>query len=247
MFIHLSEDIPHNSRICIYGTGKRGLILKKYLAKHREDIDIKCFIDSYRNNGTIDGLEVVNINSFSNIQYDFIILASGFWQEIREDLKRRDILNYKILGFHFATCMESEIVPAESIKTFEEGKLPEYESYFKDVIKLLDNAGDKKIYEKIYDVRAGKIGLNALYQEFQNTDRIFYQYLDYINKDEIKTIIDCGAYDTSGIDLLLRHLNKIKAVYGFEPLCDIYCPEIEDIFPEKSCEINIIPKATFSH
>jgi len=251
MFIHLLDDMFTNSKICIYGTGKRGLVLKEYLKKYRPDIKIMSFIDSYKNNEFIDELEVLNINVFedNNIQYDFIIIASVFWQEIQKELNKRNLLNYKILGFHFTACMENIMESRISHTTFEGNRIQKCESDLEEIIKNLDTEQDRKIYKKMYDIRAGKINIEILRQEFQkNTDKMFYQYLDYINRDEIKTIIDCGVFDASGIDLFLRYLNKIEKLYGFEPLNDIFCPEIQNFLPkDKSDKITIIPKALFTH
>lgn len=250
MFIHFLSDIPINNKICIYGMGKRGILFKKYLEKYRNDVEIKCFIDSYKDGESIEGLEVININSLENedVQYDFIVIASNFWQDIAKILKKRNIFNYKVLGFHFTTCIDDQIPSTIPVNTFEESKIKLYKSYQEKIIDSLETDEDKRLYKKIYDARAGNISLNNLYQEFKDSGKIFYQYLDHINRDEIKTIIDCGVYDGSGIDLLLRFLHNVEKIYGFEPLNDINCPNPENIFSKDQLnKIEIIPKAVFTH
>ncbi len=247
MFIHLPDDIPVCSKICIYGTGKRGILFKNYLEKHRKDIEIKCFIDSYKDDESVEGLRVININSFENIdfQHDFIVIASNFWQDIIKTLKNKKLSNYKILGTSIFNDFFSADVPVD---TFEKSKIQQYETFREKIIDSLDSKEDKELYKEIYDIRAGKLTLDSLSRRFQNSGKIFYQYLDYINRSEIKTIIDCGVYDASGIDLFLRCLNNVEKIYGFEPLSDINCPCIEDVFPkDKLDKINIISKAVFTH
>ena len=61
----LFDDIPVNSRICIYGAGETGLYVKKFIELTRCDIKIICFIDSFKS-GKLADLDVINISISMN-------------------------------------------------------------------------------------------------------------------------------------------------------------------------------------
>lgn len=251
-YINEIKDIPQNASICIYGTGRRGKAFQEYLSKYRTDVKINAFLDTFEYNGTLNNIPIFNIELLmqNSINYDFIVLASSFWQEILTLLEKNNIFNYKILSFHLATCLEGKIIPKklyleEFQHNFKEKKVP-----IDFILKKLDDENDKKLYQFLYNIRVGENNIEELYQKMQNNEinsHIYLQYLDFINRKEIKTLIDCGVYDAAGIDLFLRYLPNLNKIYGYEPLIDKFCPYIEKLFLEENLKkIEIIPKAVFS-
>jgi FkbM family methyltransferase len=245
MFIHELKDIPVGSTICIYGTGSRGILLKKYLESKRNDITVKCFLDSYKDNEVIDGVPVFNIDSFekAKFDYDIIVLASSYWQEILADLNTRNISKAKILGLHFATCLASlEDADKYSCDYFAEN--PDGYEKFKDkVLELFEQQEDKELFQKIYDIRKGKYPHSSLEQN-QRFEEVLHQYLHYINKDAIGTIIDGGVYDGAGLDMFLHHLSSVQKIYGFEPLKDLYCNSLPLVLDgDELSKIEVLPMA----
>lgn len=76
MFIYSFEDIPQNSKICVYGKGSRASDLSKFISMFRNDIKVVCSLDSA---GLEDFLS-------SQPEYDFIVVASVAWAEIKKKL-----------------------------------------------------------------------------------------------------------------------------------------------------------------
>ncbi len=88
MFLEKSAySIPSGVKIAIYGAGKLGMILKKWLEKNREDSHVIMFFDSYKE-GDFCGLPLVNVQKIHDhiSEFDVVVVASQYGQEIAETL-----------------------------------------------------------------------------------------------------------------------------------------------------------------
>lgn len=91
------ELLPTDSKVVIYGAGEAGRHLQQCLLEYRKDIEIQCFVDSYKQ-GEFCGKDLLkaavffkNIESFS---FDYIIIASMFYEEIEDILNKKRIVQY---------------------------------------------------------------------------------------------------------------------------------------------------------
>jgi hypothetical protein len=96
------EQIPGRSKICIYGTGKGADIFEKSLDIYRNDIEIVCYIDTFRK-GQRNGRDIILPAELPGYQgkYDSIIVTSSAWEEIQDTLKTLKITNYLICRIPF--------------------------------------------------------------------------------------------------------------------------------------------------
>lgn len=110
-----------------------------------------------------------------------------------------------------------------SANTYKEGKIPDahrftasemntYAGYFEKVIGLLHHDKDKKLYQSLIEHRTGKHTARFLaYRSSPHT-----QYVDFLNTEKIRTIIDGGIGDGAELLRFLTFSDDV-IVYGFEP------------------------------
>ncbi len=97
----VTQQIPKNSKVCIYGSGETGVIVKNFMNIFRKDLEIVCFIDSF-NRGEVNKTKIYSINEFIslNIEYDLIVVCSAFYKEIEETLQEKNITKYKTIDYN---------------------------------------------------------------------------------------------------------------------------------------------------
>ncbi|OEU66058.1 MAG: hypothetical protein BA863_16345 [Desulfovibrio sp. S3730MH75] len=96
------EAIPTQARIAIYGAGCLGFMLKKYLENSQRGNVFPFFIDSFKA-GEFAGLNVVKAEDVLNLsdEYDLIVIASQFYEEMAETLCRLGLKKYIVLDDHY--------------------------------------------------------------------------------------------------------------------------------------------------
>ncbi len=97
----VTQQIPKNSKICIYGSGETGVIVKNFINIFRKDLEIICFLDSF-NSGEINNTKIYSIKEFllKDIEYDLILICSVFSKEIEHTLQEKNITNYKAIDYN---------------------------------------------------------------------------------------------------------------------------------------------------
>jgi O-methyltransferase len=92
------EQIPKNNKVCIYGTGKRGVQLRELIETNRSDIYIVCYLDSFKG-GNLDGLKVINKNELkeSSLVYDLILICTSTPEDIVTFLEKNSLKKFKVL------------------------------------------------------------------------------------------------------------------------------------------------------
>ena len=217
MFVFSLDDIPQNSKICIYGKGLRAEHLQKFINRFGKNIEVVCFIDS------------LDLEDFikSGREYDFIVIASVFWQEIKETLNKHQITGYKILASEFAGFMQESLDYLEINEKYSP-KVPE-------ILEIFKNDEHKKLYELIYNFRAGNEALGKIINyALENLDNLKNHYLEFLVKDKIETFIDGGVFDGSSTDRLIKELKNIKNVFGFEPLKNKFNFDYSEVIDTKN-------------
>ena len=88
---------------------------------------------------------------------------------------------------------------------------------------MFKHQDDLTLYDFIVNARLSEKGHeNLVIFNFSrlNKAKLLNEYLEFINKDSIKTIIDGGACDGLSTLAFLFHFKNIENIYGFEPLYD---------------------------
>ena len=81
------KNIPLNSRIAIYGSGKIAIGFRKMVDESRKDINVSFFINSFKD-GLQDDLSILKYSGINNSEelFDLIIVCSSHWNEIINEL-----------------------------------------------------------------------------------------------------------------------------------------------------------------
>ena len=87
--ISTPNELPKDSRICIYGSGNFSEKIFDYIVNYREDIEIVFFVDSF-NHGEKCGTKIINVENLMNCIdcFDLVIIASMFYEDILTTLKK---------------------------------------------------------------------------------------------------------------------------------------------------------------
>ena len=108
------HDVPHGAKICIYGTGRFGRDVRKFLELHRKDIKLVSYIDNV-DHEEVDGIKVINIKDFKmgSLECDLILIASSSMDEIIDNLHKKLIKNYMIFD---SKILERKVIhPKENL------------------------------------------------------------------------------------------------------------------------------------
>ena len=92
------EDLPKNSKCCLYGSGQSGKVILNGLNYHRPDITVPFLVDTYKT-GTCFGLEIIKPQALCNEKrnsYDYILITSSYREEIIQTLDSLCISNFII-------------------------------------------------------------------------------------------------------------------------------------------------------
>ncbi len=97
----VTQEIPKNFKVCIYGSGETGVIVKNFVNIFRKDLEIVCFLDSF-NSGELNNTKVYSIDEFllQDIEYDLILVSSAYSKEIEKTLQEKNITNYKCIDYN---------------------------------------------------------------------------------------------------------------------------------------------------
>lgn len=234
MLENFVNQINKNAKIAIYGAGNAGSGIKEYIEKSRPDIKILFFVDAYKQ-GTQDGLKIIGLRDLPAHKSLFDLLVVATRRSAHELI---EIFDFNDIPFKM---ISREIEQYYRVK--------KYLSAQKQVCEFLETEEDKKLYNMLWETYCGgyyekikeyaktKHGISK-YHPVRNYNA---QYLEYINKDAIKTIFDAGF--CNGIQSLAfkKHFRNLKKLYAFEPMYEKFKDENYDFFIQKENFVKIIP------
>lgn len=226
------NNIAQDSRVAIYGAGEIGVFIKNYIQEKRPDLKVICFFDKTVQ-GDIDGIKIHNIKDIQDFvdSFDIIIIGSASSSHLMEI-----ILNY----FKIDNYLKINNLGAFFHKNYAEtGKL--------NAIKNILSPQSRLIFEMIVNCHSCKNCLDILFEHIQqeNSKTEHIQYLDFINKDTIKTVFSGGAYDGGTSLLFLNKFKNVEKIYAFEPMYEKFKCEINDEIIKKSPKIEIVEKGLY--
>ena len=214
IFIQLFDKIPKNANLGIFGLNSIAGSIYRDIKQNRPDINFCCFINELAS----DAFEGQQVNS---IKY---CLENGICDYI---------LNTTINNYFIENILDVYEVPFSTISSYvidyyqnKHGILND-ENY-KKVIAIYDKEEDKILFDMIFKRRKhlDDDGFLAQYYYKNYTKNltvsrtIKYQYLEKINKEKIKVILDLGfncGFNAIAYNKLLKNLEKI---YAFEAIYD---------------------------
>ncbi len=236
MYKKFLKQIPKNvKKVAIYGAGTCGLALCENIRKELPNIDVEFYIDS---NKTYD--ERINIPIYKTSQIDEIknkidmVLIS-----VRSALH----ITVEILKYYNIPYLYIPYKLESGIRNLQ------FQNNYKKALNIFSDNKSKKLYEKLWSAK-----LNLDYSKIVKyvakkhnikkgaSGRNYgAQYLEYINKDAIQIIFDCGFCNGAHVFGFKKALKNLKTDYAFEPLYNELKEEYLDILLKKLNCVQIVP------
>ncbi len=109
IYTQLSE-LPESIAVALYGAGEVGVAFLRLLRQQRPDIEVVCFIDSYKT-GVVDRVEVISPEECGRHRFDEVIITSfAFYEQITTLLDRLEISPYATISPTFDSQAESPTI-----------------------------------------------------------------------------------------------------------------------------------------
>jgi FkbM family methyltransferase len=240
------DDLPARTKLAIFGAGETGQEFARKLRTGRPDVEIVCFLDSFRS-GLKEGTpirEPAYIKSFDkNVE---LIIASVFWSEIAEIIESNFPRNYKILSNDLIN--QASHLSAYGPFYFDTNMSVELESRFSGINEKFRTELDREILRKLFDLRVyGKEEeffsfVDQLTRQQKKTFEMQDKYSRHLEFDSINYVIEGGVYDgqdTCRFLEVLKKSPKFKKLYAFDPFLEsLYKGEFFKKMDLSSCEFH---------
>ncbi len=236
MYKKFLKQIPKNVRkIAIYGAGTCGIALRDNIRKELPDIDIEFFIDSYKSEDNRIDIPIYKTSQIDEIKdkIDMVLISVRNSLHVTVGILKYFNIPYLFIPYQLESKIRNSI----------------YQDNYKNALKIFSDKKSKKLYEELWNAK-----LNMDYSKIAKfaakkhnikkggTGRNYSaQYLEYINKDAIQTIFDCGFCNGAHVFGFKKVLKNLKTDYAFEPLYDELKEENLDILLKKLNCVQIVP------
>lgn len=208
-FINWDERLKQfggNKRVALYGAGKYGRNALENIRKYLPQLEIVCFLDDnkLRNNGKIEGIEVLSLNEAMEQAGEFHILITNYY--ILPVWKRIEACEFDVDKVFFW----SELL----IEDFEETLLKENKEKLEQSYQYLSDYQSKQIFRNMIEARSTKS--IALFARTCQQNQYFPEDIFHLGREEV--FVDAGAFDGDTIQEFLNQTGgNYKYIYAFEP------------------------------
>ena len=162
---------------------------------------------------------------------DVVIIAS---------FSHAEIMEFIVSVFNFPKCIAISKEEFDySISMVSNDTILPMSSYTdkeRRVIDILETDEDKDLYRKILAARRSDNWI-AIQDYMAKHNKEYWpigyyknEYFEYINKNAIKTVFDCGAHECAQSVISLSIFKNIEKVYAFEPIYEYCKTELMDRF-----------------
>jgi len=223
------DDLPTSSKISVFGAGETGQEFARRLRRVRPDVEITCFIDSFRD-GSCDGIDIRKPSHIADLSDNTgIVIASVFWNEISELISKSFSRRCKILSNELIN--QSSHLSSYGPFYFERDESVFLEERLCSISERLRSDLDRDIFRKAFDLRVYR------------REREFFKFADEIVRQQRKSFetkdkysmhldlksvgyaIEGGVFDGQDTYRLLEALKKngnFKKMYAFDPFLDSF-------------------------
>jgi FkbM family methyltransferase len=130
-------------------------------------------------------------------------------------------------------------LPYNKNMIFTVQEVKDYKKYFDRVKNIFNHQEDIILYELILEVRKTNDATKMDSFQCNNRKRFQKEYLDFINPQLIKVVIEGGVHNGSNTVDFLYSLPEGVTIYGFEPFIEIFKNSKHRSFLEKNKNIII--------
>ena len=211
----LYDKIPKNANIVIFGGGVVGQKIYRELKELRKDVKTLGFIDNRIEEPP--ELPAWTLKEFvDNVRdCDLVVFST----------RNSTYPIYNILDVYGIPFLPQ----SEFVSNYYRNKLNSVYSdkNYNKICELLDRDEDKKLFDILFKYRAKITNGKNIWEYYTakyntedifHTERIKYHYLEGINKNAIKTLIDVGFHNGLNVIAFNKILPNLAAVYAFEAI-----------------------------
>lgn len=243
VFGNFFKQIKKNEKVCIFGSNDVAEKIFDNLSTMRKDVEVKFFLDS-NNSGEFKGLPLYKADELINHkdEIDAVIVSSFSWRFYIELLVKK-------CGINNVFLMDEKLF-GQIKKDIE----PEWD--MNKSAKVFKTKKDRDLYKLIAKGRQDRIKyLSEIYKYYHKRYPERYQgaacpkehYLEYLNKNAIKTVIDGGGYDGFNSVVFSEALTNCEKIFMFEPCYDTFKDDILQTLIENDEKIEIVKKGLWSN
>lgn len=230
----LFDKIPENSKIVIFGAGEVGQKMYKDIVQEKPNVNVIGFIDNYIKDKSLN-LPVWTIKQFIDTQekIDLIVMSTRVCNSMICNIF--NVYNIPVL-------VQTEFV--SDYYRMNKNILSE-ENYIK-VKNIFSQKEDKDLFKLLFKARCEcKVDEVREYhiKRYGNTNFLTFvaikdHYLDKINKNAVKTLLDIGMNSGLNIIAFNKLLPNLKKIYGFEAIYETVRQQyIEDFIKNEKFEL----------
>jgi FkbM family methyltransferase len=193
---------PQGAGLAIYGAGQAGRDFFAFLAQHRPDLRVVCFINSFQT-GELLGVPMVKPDDPLLDAVHHIVICSYQAGEII------GVLKY----FGRSNCIELRGVK------YDEGYLRAHGRKFEAARMLLSRPEDQELYELLLAYGASEETMRDEPERFVrriDAQERKGQYLDHIDASRIRTAFDVGSYNGDTALVFQAHFPNLERCYCFD-------------------------------
>ena len=236
MYKSLFKQIPkYVKKVAIYGAGTCGIAIKEALRKNLPDIDVGFFIDSYKTEDEKIDIPIYSFSQIANLKdkVDMVIISVRNALHITIAIMEYFDIPYIFIPF----ALESKIRNAK------------YQLKYNQALNIFSDKKSKKLYEMLWKAKldvdykdiAKYVAKEHGIKRGEKARNYNKQYLEYVKKDKIKTIFDCGFCNGAHVFGFKKSLPNLVMDYAFEPLYDELKEDYIDILLKGMNCTQIVP------
>lgn len=239
---HLKEiffdKIKPNAKIAIYGAGTVGIKMYHDILKHRSDVTVKYFIDTYKT-GEVEGVEIFPFSQVNTLKdIDLVVAATR-----RDYSLVMNIFQYYNINF-LAEERFLEFYYRNNNEFLNDDNLNKILNIFNEdedieLFKLVFSSRSCVVNDAMFDYAYKHHGLRRYY----NARNIYKQYVDKIVLDKIKVIYDLGFFDGRNFLAFSKFMPNLEKIYAFEAIYDIAKNPAMDAILKRENKVEIINTA----
>lgn len=238
MYKKFLNNIGSNKKIALYGMNEFSKGLYEFFVSERPDVKI-VFVQDY-SSSKFENVEILDIQTFvkNKESFDFVVLASLIsLHEIKE-----------FFSFFGIKC----IIP--DLKDREYHKIKKYEEKQKEAQQVFSKDFDKNLYNKLWDAiwcNENHFPANYSHENHNISSKCLLrnyekQYMEFIDKGSIKTMVDGGFCNGINSFVFFREFKNLKKLLAYEPMYEKFKNPIYDSYISQNECIKIFEKGLWS-
>ena len=240
IYKNLFKKIPKNAKkLAIYGAGTCGIAIENAIKENLKDVSVEFFLDLKKNQDEKINVPIYHPEKLPNLKDSIDLIIISVWSDVFFVIA---LLNYYNIPYL--------IIPREL--EFKIRNLPYKEKYEK-AKNIFSDKKSKKLYELLWQAKINNDFKNVQKYVLKNHNikaglqgrNYNKQYHEYINKDSIRIMFDCGFFNGVNALNFIKNFPNLEKEYAFEPFYSEFRSDLLDFAIQNSNKVQIVPYAVW--